>query len=458
MKYIKILTFTSLIILFNQIELHAESLKYKEVLNKAIENSFDLKMSAADIGISKAQLKSARADWFPSVNLQFNSEYNKDLKNGIGQYAYAGNTVISPYTQFRDLFYLTVSYNLFDFGVTGKKVHIAKKDFEQKQIAYNLQLKELKLKILDLYTKTQNKNIEISTKSEILEIYKTMFKNKERIYKAGLSNKISIMDEAIKIAKIQNELENSKLELKNSLQDLSYYTLEDYDYKNIQISNIEDDENTIIEKITPNEYKSILKTKIKKEEYEFKLDPINSLESKYYDLEVEKKKAELSILKRERLPSFKFYTGYSLYGQDPNQYFGAFQDMGARNLILGISSSYILFDGFKNRANQEKAKLEIEKLQYEKNKKIVDLQRQYHKTYQTYETYNEELKIKKELLRNVQEKIKAMSRLSQNKLLSKNEYLDAKAELLNQELELEENIISITSKIEELKIIAGQDL
>ena len=79
MKYIKILTFTSLIILFNQIELHAESLKYKEVLNKAIENSFDLKMSAADIGISKAQLKSARADWFPSVNLQFNSEYNKDL-------------------------------------------------------------------------------------------------------------------------------------------------------------------------------------------------------------------------------------------------------------------------------------------------------------------------------------------------------------------------------------------
>ena len=64
---------------------------------------------------------------------------------------YKSNTVISPYTQFRDLFYLTVSYNLFDFGVTGKKVHIAKKDFEQKQIAYNLQLKELKLKILDLY-------------------------------------------------------------------------------------------------------------------------------------------------------------------------------------------------------------------------------------------------------------------------------------------------------------------
>lgn len=180
--------FTRLILIFVfifliQIKVNAVTLTYEEVQDSAFKNSFDLKIAALEINISKSQLKAARADRYPTLSLQFNTEYNRDLTDGRSTYAYAGNTMITPYTQFRDMLYMTLSYNLFDFGVTGKKIHIAKQEVEQKKISYNIQLRDLKLKILDLYTKAQQFNNEIQTKSEILRLYETMFNNKERMFK-----------------------------------------------------------------------------------------------------------------------------------------------------------------------------------------------------------------------------------------------------------------------------------
>lgn len=432
-------------------------LTYKQTLDTAIKNSFDLKMSELDIGISKAQLKAVRADWYPSLSMQFNTEYNKDLMNGRGTYAYAGNTMITPYTQFRDMLYMTISYNLFDFGIQGKKVHIAKQEIAQKQINYNLQLRDLKLKVLELYSKVEQHNNAINTKSEILSLYKNMFINKERMYKAGMNDKLSVMDEAVKIAKTQNDIENSKLELKNALEDLSYYTKNDYEISNLYVHSVNfepETEPNIVEVSS----KNIIETEINKTDYNFSFDSYLSDEAKYYDLEIDKKKSELSILKRQLLPSFRFYTGYSLYGQNPNNYYSSLQDIGQRSFVVGISSQYVFFDGFKNRANREKTKLEIEKLQVEKDKKLSELENKYRKSYKAYETYNEELDINRQLLSTVKEKLNDVGKLRANKLADQNQLLSAKADLLNQEYELEQNIINITSKLEEMKIMSGADL
>ena len=445
-----------------QISTYAAEISYQDTLKAAIDNSFDLKMSAVDIGISKAQLKAVRADWYPTLSMQFNTEYNRDLTGGRGTYAYAGNTMITPFTQFRDMLYLTLSYNLLDFGVQGKKVHIAKQELAQKEINYNLQLKDLKLKILDLYSKAQQYNNTINTKSEILSLYQNMFTNKERMFKAGIDNKLSVMDEAVKIAKTQNEIENSKRELKNTLQDLSYYTKNEYDITGLCVKGIEQqdkadeyiEDDNIIEISDTN----LIESEINKTEYNFAFNPAFTDEAKYYDLEIDKKKSELSILKRQLLPSFRLYAGYALYGQNPNNYWHSVQDVGQRSFVVGISSQYVFFDGFKNRANREKTKLEIEKLQIEKEKKLSELENKYTKSFKAYESYNEELSTNKELLATVKEKLYDVGRLKANKLTDENELLSAKAELLNQEFELEQNIINITSKLEEMKIMAGADL
>ena len=451
--YLLILTLIFLL----QLKTLAEEITYKDTLNAAINNSFDLKMSQLDIGISKAQLKSVRADWYPSLSMQFNTEYNKDLTNGRGSYAYAGNTMITPYTQFRDMLYLTISYNLFDFGVQGKKVHIAKQELAQKEINYNMQLRDLKLKILELYGKIEQNNNAINTKSEILSLYKNMFSNKERMFKAGINDKLSVMDEAVKIAKTQNEIENSKLELKNALEDLTYYTKNNYNISNLSVQSInmeeQDDKN-----IVSISSKNIIESEINKNEYNLNFDPYTTDEAKYYDLEIDKKKSELSILKRQLFPSFRFYTGYSLYGQNPHNYYSSIQDISQRSFVVGISSQYVFFDGFKNRANREKTKLEIEKLQVEKEKKLSELENKYQKSYKAYETYNEELNVNRQLLATVKEKLNDIERLNANKLTDQNQLLSAKADLLNQEYELEQNIINITSKLEGMKIMAGADI
>lgn len=444
-----------LIIFLFQTWTFGAELTYKDTLNTAINNSFDLKMSALDIGISKAQLKAVRADWYPSLSMQFNTEYNKDLMNGRGTFAYAGNTMITPYTQFRDMLYMTLSYNLLDFGIQGKKVHIAKQDIAQKEINYNMQLRDLKLKILELYSKVEQHNNAINTKSEILSLYKNMFTNKERMYKAGINDKLSVMDEAVKIAKTQNDIENSKLELKNALEDLSYYTKNDYEISNLYVHSVNSEREPNIVEVSS---KNILETEINKTDYNFSFDSYLSDEAKYYDLEIDKKKSELSILKRQLLPTFRFYAGYSLYGQNPNNYYSSLQDIGQRSFVVGISSQYVFFDGFKNRANREKTKLEIEKLQIEKDKKLSELENKYKKSYKAYETYSEELDINRQLLSTVKEKLDDVGKLRAYKLADQNQLLSAKADLLNQEYELEQNIINITSKLEEMKIMSGADL
>ncbi len=62
-----------------------------------------------------------------------------------------------------------MNYNLFDFGATGKKVLIAKKDVEQKKVSKDLQIKDLKLKVLELYTKILQANEENKNKSRNLK-------------------------------------------------------------------------------------------------------------------------------------------------------------------------------------------------------------------------------------------------------------------------------------------------
>lgn len=436
----------------------AETLTYRSTLNQAINNSFDIKMATLDIDISKAELKTARADLYPTLYTQVNSEYNNGLGN-TSNINYVGNTVVSSYTQYRNLASVGLQYNLFDFGAIGKKVLIAKKDVEQKKVMVDIQLKDLKLKILDLYTKALQCNDEIKTKSEILKVYEEMFDAKERLFQAGTTDKISVMNEAVKIARLQDDIQNSKLELKNTLNDLYSYTLQKYNPDNIEVLDFEE-LNIQPSVVLVNNFRPLnepLKAKVAEEKFDLSFNPEKSLESKYYDFEIEKKKAELEMYKRQRFPSFKFYTNYLMYGQDPNQYMESFSSFKQASLAFGISGSFAFFDGFKNKASKEKAALEIKKLQLEKEKKLTEVKTQYEKSYSSYQVYNDELIIKKDLLGKVKVKLESLDRMYKNGLIERNELLTAKADILSQEYDLQKNIVNISSKIKEIEIMAGRD-
>lgn len=430
------------------------TLTYSATLQQAIDHSFDIKMSKLDIDISKAELKGVRADLFPTLYTQFNTEYNNGLGN-TSNINYVGNTVVSSYTQYRNLISLGMQYNLFDFGAINKHVLMAKKEVEAKKIACDLQVKDLKLKILDLYTKILEANNEIKTKGEVLKVYKQMFHNKERMFQAGVNDKISVMDEAVKIARTQDDIETSKLDLKKNLSDLTSYTQQKYEINKLDVLDFE--EMNIPHQVTPVSNLQPLQAKIISRDLDLSFNPENSLEAKFYDFEIEEKKAEYEMYKRQRYPSFKFYTNYLLYGQDPNSYASSYSDFKQASIAFGISGSFAFFDGFKNRASKEKASLELKRLQLEKEKKLTEIETDYEKSYGAYTTYTEDLAIKKNLLKEVREKLSAVNRMSQNGFSEKNDVLTVKADLLSQEYELEKNIIDISSKIKEIEIMAGRD-
>ena len=85
----------------------------------------------------------------------------------------------------------------------------------------------------------------------------------------------------------------------------------------------------------------------------------------------------------------------------------------------------------------------LKKIQLEKEKKLTEVRTQYEKSYASYQSYSEEIICKKDLLNRVEEKLDALNRMYKNGLIEKNELLVAKADLLNQEFDLEKNIINI---------------
>lgn len=422
----------------------AETLTYDGVLKQAINNSFDLKISNLDIAISKADLKAEKADLFPILSIQANTEYNNGLGNTMNNVGYVGGTVITSQTQFRNMGSLGLQYNLFDFGARGKKILISEKDLAQKEVMYDLQLKDLKLKILSLYTKSLQYSEDLKLKSEILSVYEEIFNAKERLFKAGLNDKISIMDEAINLARTQDNIKLAQLELKNCLNDLSTYTLQNYETENIEISDF--NQMNLLQNDNGDTTQNL-------QLQQFKFDSKFSLEAKYYDFELEKKKAELEAYKRQRYPSFKLYSSYLLYGQDPDRYFSSLGDLKQSSFTVGVSATYYLFDGFKNKAYRQKAHLEMEKIKLERDKKLAQLQSDFKKTHFSYETYKEELNLKQKMLTTVNEKLNDINRLYDKGFKEQTEILNTKVELLTQEAELRKNIIDLTSKIKELEIM-----
>ncbi len=128
-----------------------------------------------------------------------------------------------------------------------------------------------------------------------------------------MNDKISVMDEAVKIARTQDDIVNSRLELKKSLEDLSAYTMRKYKLDKLEI--LDFDEMNIQSEIVPIKYFEPMNAKISAQESDLSFNSAASLEAKFYDFEIEKKKAELSMYKRPKTSIVKFYTNYSLLGK-----------------------------------------------------------------------------------------------------------------------------------------------
>jgi len=432
----------------------AEILSFNQVIKKAIKNSYDLQISKIDINISEAGIKEARSEYFPVLNVGYNAGYDRDLSNSSSAITPVGDSILLNNTRYQNSASVSLQYNLFDFGIRSKKLSIAKKDKTEKQTRYFINLRDLKLSLADLYTKILLDYKEYSANKELLKLNTKLFSMQERLFNAGKNPKTDVMEQALKVARLNNKIDQLRTDFRKNLEDLSFYTGDKYNIDNITLLYMDEPgfEPVNFEKSKAAKDKNNPKLQIQATKSNF-LDIETLPEYKYYQLEIEKKQAELSVLSRQRLPRFDFSTNYYLYGSNTNNFFKTFSDMGQTNLSFRIASRLPVFDGLKNSAQRQQAKLEIEKLKKQRDQKVAQMKSYYQKIYNETMDYSSILSNQEKSLKLVEDKIAMLDRMNEQKLIDQPTYLRQKTDLISQKLELEKVKINNDANIYKLKTL-----
>ena len=357
-----------ILLLLSGIQVRAESLSFDDFLSTALNNSYKLKVSKIDTMISKRGIKEARAGYLPTISAFATTERYNDLTNGRAQLTAVGNEIFLNRSYYQDMAAIGLSYNLFDFGVRKRQLEISKADDRQKEILLQKDTKDLKLDVVELYAKTLSLYKQAKIKQEVLLLQKELLDIDQRLSRAGKISEVDVVEAEIKVTEIKSELDELKNNLAKNLTEVSFYTNQDYNINNIELKDFPNNPQD-----TPISADNIIKLSAKVNN----LIPEESYEIKAYDLEIYKKQKEYELQKRANFPKIRFDTRYNLYGSNPSNFFDGIGDISQRSFSFRLSTSFVLFDGFKNINTIAKSKMEVEKLKIEKEKQVAELKKKY---------------------------------------------------------------------------------
>lgn len=200
----------------------ATELDFETVRQKALENSFDVKLSQTDIKISETAIQGAKSEYYPKINTSFYSEYTKSL-DGNNQTVYIGNDVLYGSSIFQTSMSVGLNYNLFDFGIRGDKLKIAKTDKVSKIAQYNKILRDTEITVVEAYAKSLILYKQLNLLTQTTSLQHELYNDKKRLYQAGKIPQTDVLEEKIKWTEAKNELEQITAEYEKSLKDLAFF-------------------------------------------------------------------------------------------------------------------------------------------------------------------------------------------------------------------------------------------
>jgi outer membrane protein TolC len=412
----------------------AEKIDYQSVVDAAIVNSFDLKLTKIDVRLGDNEVLRGYSAFLPTMQAQANIEYLKDMTNGQTPVAVVGTTVIPNSTRFQNALYVGANYTMFDFGARNRLLAAAKKHRDSVRSSLAQYRRNLILDVIDQYADALSTYLALRGKLRIVDIDRELFQMKKRLFIAGRINKVEVSEAAVELARAFAEVHDLKQRLANGLRALSVHTHKDYDVEQIEVSSFSDNDLIALEK-------PILLVE-------------NSPEYKMYKQSIESKRQELSALKRQRLPQFGAYSNFYMYGFNQNVWYKSFQDFRGRTLSFGISASMPIFDGFKNRLDCRQKQLEITRLEIERDKKLWELQQQHSQLRTAVGVYEKVLDSKHGLVSQGAEKVVMAKRLGDNDLIEKTDYLQHQSKLIEDELDLQRTKVQQTASQKKLKVLS----
>lgn len=410
------------------------SISFDNVIKKAKEHSYDLQIADFNVLISKQDVRAYRSEYFPKLNFGAGFEYTKNFRDIRDTTVMSiGDAFINPYTRFQSILGITLSYNLFDFGVRGGNMKIAKEEVELKELETKEKLQDMKLTLLDTYTKILITTQQIELNEEILALEEKNLEMKERLFNAKEISKTELNDAKISVKNVKNKIVDLKSVRQESLNWLSFYTGETYNSDNLKVENLKKPNFDVL---SFNDY-------------------TKSIVWKIHEKNIKKKELELKVVKRTNYPKLNTYSRYYLYGSD---YSNIGKSMGVEpsNFSVGASLNMPVFDGFRNSANIQRTALELKQLYVERDKAIAQLSAQLASMRSNLIFLDETIDESNQIIDELKEKEKSLHRLVSKRLASPIEENEVKIELLNQEIELNKNTVTKIAITQGIQILTEE--
>ena len=400
------------------IENNSLVIDFDAVLRQAKTQSYDIQIADFDVFIAKQGIRTARSEYFPKLNASVGTEYTKNFKDlANSTVSVVGDAFVNPYTRFQSLMGITLSYNVFDFGVRKNKMDMAKEDVQLRELLEKEQYQELELTIIDTYSKLYMLKKQIEINEEILELAKKNLEYKTRLYEAKEIVKTELNDQNVEVQKYERKLLELKSLAQESLNWLTFYTKQEYQLDNLVV-------------------KELKKSNINPMEFN---DYTKSLTWLIQEKEVKKKELALNIAKKNNMPKVNAYSRYYLYGSDHSSYRRTMDDLGPSNYTIGATVFMPLFDGFKNSAEIQTAHLELQQQLIKRDKAIAQFMTRLA-TMRTNLVYlDKQVETDTTLAMELENKEKLIKKLVDKKISTPIELNEVKIKLLEQQIELEKN-------------------
>lgn len=411
------------------------SINFEKILKLAKEHSYDIQLSDFNQLIARQGVRLARSEYLPKLNAMIGVEYTKNYRDYSNSYVTTvGDAFINPYTRYQNIFGLNLSYNVFDFGVRYNKLKASKQEVIAKSLETKQKEEELSLTLIDIYTKIILYTKQIELNEKILSLAKNNLDLNTRLYKAKEISKTQLNDSEVSLKKIQTRLLELKQARTEELNWLSFYTGENFDNEKIsaeEIKNVDFDYNKASD-YTKTTTWLIYEAYLKEKEYAYK------------------------AAKRNYLPKVNAYSRYYIYGSNYSSYPDALKDISPSSFTVGVSAGMPIFDGFINSANVEKARLEFEQVQIERDKAIAQWTSKLAILRSNLSFLKQQSSLYQATIAQLLDKEHSTKKLLQKKLISPIEYNQTQIDTLEEQINFEKNRITIISMIKAIEILTKE--
>lgn len=405
---------------------------FDEILKKSKKHFYDIKIADFEILIAKQGIRDARSEYFPKITANAGTEYTKNFRDlATSSVTTVGDSFINPYTRFQSIFGITLSYNVFDFGIRRNNLDIMKEDTAIKELLVKAQNQDLAMTLIDTYSRLLIAKKQIELNEEILKLETENLNMKERLFNAKELSKTDLNNQKVKVKFIEQKLAELNSIAEESLNWISFYTGEEYDINKISVTEFKKPD------FDPMEFNDYTKT----------------ITWQIQEKELKKKELEHRIAKKNYLPKVNAYSRYYIYGSDHSSYNDMFDDISPSNFTVGGNIIMPVFDGLKTSALVQKTSLELKKQFIERDKAIAEFMTKLSILRSNLMWLENQVEVNEEIITELKDKENSIQRLVDKKITSPLELNETKIELLEQQIEYEKNASTVLGTLKAIQAL-----